>query len=150
MRNLKIVLFWLLMRHILPQLLIRPTPVSLAEEYARAVSANDMATALRLAGGSDDCQTLTTHAFQDHRAKLRQRDSNDLKEMTTQDISLMRIMTFYDKPVPQKPSLMRPVPGQLVSVMAKMENGKTIWLSLKTRYAPFFGTRYVCGQDIGD
>jgi hypothetical protein len=137
-------------RHVLPQLLIWPSPISLAEQHAQAVAANDLETALRLAGGSENCQTLTTHVFQDHRAKLRQRDGNDHTEMSIQDTSLMRIVTFYDKPVPQTPLTMRPVPSQLVSVMAEMENGKATWFSLKMRYTPFFGTRYICGQDIGD
>jgi hypothetical protein len=136
-------------RHLLPQLLIWPTPGSLAEQYTRALAADDLETALRLTDGSEACEAIMEQVFQAHRAKLQQRIGDDQPETGIKSISLKRITTFYEKPVPQKFVVMQPVPSQRVSTMTEMENGKSIWLSLKMRYTPIFGTRYICGQDIG-
>jgi hypothetical protein len=136
-------------RHLLPQLLIWPTPGWLAEEYTRALVADDLEAASRLTDGSEACEAITEQVFQTHRAKLQQRTGDDQPATGFKNISLKRITTFYEKPVPQRFLVMQPVPSQHVSTLTEMENGKSIWLSLKMRYTPFFGTRYICGQDMG-
>jgi hypothetical protein len=136
-------------RHLLLQILIWPTPGSLVEQYTWALAADDLEAALRLTDGSEACEAIIEQVFQEHRAKLRQRIGDDQPETGIKNISLKRITTFYEKPVPQRFLMMQPVPSQRVSTLTEMENGKNIWLSLKMRYTPFFGTRYICGQDIG-
>lgn len=135
-------------RHVLPQLLIWPTPSSLSKQYVQALAANDLEAALRLTDGSEACETIMKQAFQNHQAQLKRRTDSAGLETNIQDISGRSITTFYDKPVPQEFVMMQPIPSQLVTVMAEMENGQTIWLNLKLRYTPFWGTRYICGQDI--
>ena len=137
-------------RHLLPQLLIWPAPPALAEQYVRALGANDLETTLRLTGQSDTCLTIVTRVFQKHLAQLSQKVGNDRPETGFQNISVKSIKTFYDRPVPPRFLLMQPAPDQQVAIMAQMENGQTIWLNLKMRYAPFWGTRYICGQGIDD
>jgi len=135
-------------RHILPQLLVWPTPISLSERYVQALAADDLEAALQLTDGSDKCETVTVQAFEEDQARLKQRIGANMKEATIRDISIPSIKTFYDKPLPQGLVIVQPVPKQLATVMAKTENGETIWLSLKMSYSPFLGTRYICGKDI--
>jgi hypothetical protein len=137
-------------RHVLPQLLIWPAPDVLVEQYAQALAANDLEAALHLTDGSEACQTIMGPIFQAHQAQFQQRLADDRPEMSIKNISVKSITTFYEKPVSQGFVLMQPGPSQLVTVMAEMENGQTIWLNLKLRYTPFWGTRYICGQDIDD
>lgn len=135
-------------RHVLPQLLIWPAPSSLSKQYVQALAANDLEAALHLTDESEVCETIMKQAFQKHQAQLKRRTNSAGLETNIQDISGKSFTTFYDKPVPQGFVLLQPVPSQLVTVMAEMENGQTIWLNLKMRYTPFWGTRYICGEDI--
>ncbi len=137
-------------RHLLPQLLIWPTPAALAEQYVQDLGSNDLEAALRLTNQSEACETIMARVFQKHQAQLSQKLGNDRSETSFQNISGKRITTFYEQPVPQRFVMMQPVPNHLVTIVAKMENGKTIWLNLKMRYTPFLGTRYICGQDMDD
>jgi len=50
-------------RHVLPQVLIWPTPVSLAEQYTQALAADDLGAALRLTDRSDGCTRIMPQAF---------------------------------------------------------------------------------------
>jgi len=86
--------------------------------------------------------------FQTHQAQLTQKVGNDRAEMGIRSVSVKNTTTFYNKPVPQDFIIMQPVPSRLVTVMVEMENGKTMWLNLKMGYAPFWGMRHLCGQDI--
>jgi hypothetical protein len=135
-------------RHILPQLLVWPSPVSLSEQYVRALAADDLEAVLRLTDGSDKCERVMVQAFQEDQARLKRTIGDSLKEANIRDISIPSIKTFYDKPLPQGFVVMQPVPKQLATVMAKTENGETIWLNLKMSHSPFLGTRYICGGDI--
>jgi hypothetical protein len=135
-------------RHVLPQLLIWPSPVSLSEQYAQALAADDLEAALRLTDGSDACKTRMKQAFQDHQARLTQRLGDERRELGIQETSVKSLVTFYDKPVPQGFVLMQPVPKHLATIMAETENGGVSWLSLKMSYKPLLGTRYICGKDI--
>jgi hypothetical protein len=135
-------------RHVLPQLLIWPSPVSLSEQYVEALAGEDLEAALRLTDGSDVCETIMGEAFQDHQARLTQSLGDERRQSDIQDTSVKSIKTFYDKPVPQGFVLMQPVPKHLATIMAETENGGTSWLSLKMSYKPFLGTRYICGKDI--
>jgi hypothetical protein len=135
-------------RHVLPQLLIWPSPVSLSEQYAQALAADDLEAALQLADGSDDCKTRAEKAFQDHRARLTQRLGDEKHVPGIRDTNLKSFATFYDKPVPQRSAIMQPVPKHLATIMAETESGTIIWLNLKMSYGSFLGTRYICGQGI--
>lgn len=137
-------------RHVLPQLLIWPAPNVLAEQYTQVLVANDLEAALRLTDGSETCGTIMRPVFQARQAQFQQRLADDRPEMGIKNISVKSITTFYEKPVSQGFVLMQPGPSQLAIVMAEMENDQTIWLNLKLRYTPFWGTRYICGQDIDD
>jgi hypothetical protein len=135
-------------RHVLPQLLVWPTPISISEQYVRALAANDLDAALRLTNGSEECRTIMAQEFQDDQARLKQRIGGNLKESNIRDIFIPSITTFYDKPLPRGFVIMQPVPKQLATIMVKTENGGTIWLNLKMSYSPFLGTRYICGGHI--
>lgn len=135
-------------RHILPQLLVWPSPVSLSEQYVRALAADDVETALWLTDGSDKCKRVTVQAFQEDRSRLKKTIGDNLTEANIEDIFVASIRTFYEKPLPQGFVIMQPAPKQLATVMTKTENGKTIWLNLKMSHSPFLGTRYICGGEI--
>lgn len=135
-------------RHLLPQLLIWPSPISLSEQYTQALATNDLDAALRLTDRSEACETIVAQVFQNHQARLRQRVGDDRPELGIQGVAVKSITTFYDKPVPQRFILMQPVPQQLATVVAELEDGGTIWMNLKMSYTPFWGTRYICGRDI--
>ncbi len=135
-------------RHILPQLLVWPSPVSLSEQYVQALAADDLEAALQLTDGSDKCERVMAQAFQEDRSRLKQTIGDDLKEANIRDIFVPSIKTFYDKPLPQGFVIMQPAPKQLTTVMAKTENGETIWLNLKMSHSPYLGTRYICGGDV--
>ena len=135
-------------RHILPQVLIWPTPPSLSEQYIQVLAANDLEAALKFTDQSDECHTIMAQVFQDHRALLEQQLGGDEPKLALQDISVKKTTTFYSKPVPQGFIIMQPVPKQLTTIAARWENGETTWLNLKMSYQPFLGTRYICGQDI--
>jgi hypothetical protein len=135
-------------RHVLPQLLIWPSPASLSEQYAQALAADDLEAALRLADGSDDCKSRVKKAFQDHRARLTQTLGDESIEPGIRDANVKSFATFYEKPVPQRSAIMQPVPQHLATVMAETENGRTVWLNLKMSYRPFLGSRYICGAGI--
>jgi len=137
-------------RHPLPQLFIWPTPPTLAAHYAHALAANDLEAARRLTDGSEACRAIVGQAFQGHQAQLRSGQASDQLGMNIKNTSVKGVTTFYDKPVARRFGLMQPVPSQLVTVMAEMENGQTIWLNLKMRYTSFWGTRYICGREIDE
>ena len=137
-------------RHLLPQLFIEPTPASLTAQYSQALAANDLEAAMRLTDRSEACETIMRHVFREDRAKLQQRLTDDRPEVSIQDISIKSVTTFYEKPVPQRVVLMQPAPSQLVTTKVEMENGQPVWLNLKMRYRPFWGARYICGQEIDD
>jgi hypothetical protein len=137
-------------RHILPQLLVWPPPSSLTEQYVQALGSNDLEAILRLTDQSEACETIMAQVFQKHQAQLSQKVGNDRPETSFQNISVKSFRTFYDQPVSQRFVMMQPVPGQQVTFVAEMEDGQTIWLNLRMRYTPFWGTRYICGQAVDD
>jgi hypothetical protein len=132
-------------RHLLPQLLIWPSPPALSEQYMQALSANDIEAALRLTDRSEACRTVTAAIFQQHRARLAQQLGENRPAANLRDISVKRLATFYDQPLPQGRVIMQPVPQQLLTLTAKTKTGSSIWLNLKLSYRPLFGTRYICG-----
>jgi|GEM_PF-2777892 len=136
-------------RHVLPQILVWPTPITLSEQYIHALASNDLETALGLTNRSDECDKIMVQVFRDHQALLKQRLGDDEPETIIQNILVEKITTFYDKPVPKGLVIMQPVPSQLATIMVEPENDGTIWLTLKMKYKPFLGTRYICGQVIG-
>jgi hypothetical protein len=134
--------------HVLPQLLIWPSPVLLSEQYAQALAADDLEAALRLTDGSDECKIRAKKAFQDHRARLTQRLGDERNVLGIGNTDVKSFATFYDKPVPQRSAIVQPVPQHLATIMAETENGGIVWLNLKMSYRPFLGTRYICGAGI--
>ena len=134
-------------RHMLPDLLIRPSPVSLSEQYVEALAAEDLEAALRLTDRSDVCETTMAQVFQDHQARLTQSLGEKRRQSVIKDTSVKSIRTFYDKPVPQGFVITQPVPKNLATVVVETENGGTVWLSLKMSYQPILGTRYIYGKD---
>lgn len=135
-------------RHLLPQLLIRPSPLALAEQYIQALSRNDLEAALELTNHTTECETRMLKLFEDHQARLTQIVNNGRSETTIQAVSVKNITTFYDKPVPGGLLLLPPEPNQLVTVLTETQTGRTMWLELKMSYHPIWGQRYICGQDI--
>ena len=132
-------------RHLLPQLLIWPSPPALAEQYMQALAANDVEAALRLTDRSEACRTVTAEIFQQHRAQLAQNLGENRPAANLRDISVKCLATFYDRPLPQGHVIMQPVPQQLLTLTAKTEAGSSIWLNLKLSYSPLLGPRYLCG-----
>ncbi len=57
-------------RHVLPQVLVWPMPLSISGQYVQALAANDLETALRLTDGSKGCETVVVQAFQEDQARL--------------------------------------------------------------------------------
>jgi hypothetical protein len=136
-------------RHVLPQLLIWPSPAPLSERYVQALAANDVEAALRLTDRSPKCDALLAQVFQDDQARLKQILGDDGGKLDIRNTSVKRTMTFYDKPLPRGSGILQPVPQQLVTVMAETEKSSPIWLSLKMSYGPLLGTRYICGGEMG-
>jgi hypothetical protein len=135
-------------RHVLPQLLIWPSPVSLSEQYVEALAGEDLEAALRLTDRSDMCETNMVQAFRDHQGRLEQILGDERRQSDIQDTGVVSIRTFYDKPVPQGLVIMQPVPKNQTTIIAETEDDGVVWLSLKMSYKPFLGTRYICGQYI--
>jgi hypothetical protein len=136
-------------RHVLPRVLVWPSPVPLSERYVQALAENDLEAALRLTDRSPECEALMGEVLQDDQARVKQILGDDGDKLNIRDASVMRFTTFYDKPFPQGLGILQPVPQQLVTVMVETEKGSPIWLSLKMSYGPFIGTRYICGGEIG-
>jgi len=136
-------------RHVLPQLLIWPSPVSLSERYVQAVALDDLGAVLRLTDRSVRCETVMRQLFQDHRRQWGQQVGLSQPASVKDTVSVERISTFYEKPVTQRILFMQPAPHQLATIGTRLENGRTVWLNLKMSYRPFVGRRYLCGDEIG-
>ena len=128
-------------RVVVPKRSIAARESSLAE--------NDVVAALRLTDRSPECEALLAEVFQDDEARVKQILGEDGDKLDIRDASVMRFVTFYDKPLPQDLAILQPVPQQLVTIMVETEKGNPVWLGLKMSYGPYFGTRYICGGEIG-
>jgi hypothetical protein len=136
-------------RHLLPRVLVWPTPVALSERYVDALAASDLDAALRLTDRSEKCEAIMREVFETHQAQFRQRLGETWPEARGRSTSVKAVTTFYDKPLPQQiVPLPLPVPQELATVVVATGNGRTMWLDLKESYQPFLGTRYICGQGI--
>lgn len=135
-------------RHLLPQLLVTPTPAALAEQYVLALSHNDLEAALRLTDQSEQCDALVAEQFRAHRERLIQSVGHHSAQPNIRAVTVKSLTTFYEKPVPQGFVLLPPVPKQLVTVVAETESARTLWLNLRMSYQPIVGRRYVCGEEI--
>jgi hypothetical protein len=136
-------------RHLLPQLLIWPSPVSLSEQYVQAVTLDDLETTLCLTDRSSRCETVMRQLFQDHRRQWGHQVDLNQPGSVIDTVSVERITTYYEKPVAPRVLFMQPPPHQLATLGARLENGRTVWLNLKMSYRPFFGRRYLCGDEMG-
>lgn len=136
-------------RHLLPRVLVWPTPVALSERYVDALAASDLDAALRLTDRSEKCEAIMREVFETHQTQFRQRLGEAWSETRGRSTSVKAVTTFYDKPLPQQiVPFPLPVPQELATVVVATDNGKTMWLDLKESYEPFLGTRYICGQGI--
>lgn len=136
-------------RHLLPQLLIWPSPVSLSDQYVQAVTLDDLETVLRLTDRSSRCKMVMGRLFQDHRRQWSRQVGLNQPDPVIDTVSVEGITTFYEKPVAPRVLFMQPPPHQLATLGARLENGRTMWLSLKMSYRPFLGRRYLCGDEMG-
>ena len=125
-------------RHALPEMLIWPSPRTLSERYVQALAAGDLEAALKLTHPSHECHQMMTQQFLDQQAQLADRlgdawSGSDLRHSTAK-----RTTISYDDQMPQ----------QLVHIQVETEAGRTVGLTLRIRYQPLMGARYICGTGI--
>jgi hypothetical protein len=125
-------------RHVLPQMLIWPSPQTLSDRYVQALAAGDLEAALQLTYPSHECHQIMTQQFLDQRAQLTERLGDGWSESGFRHSTAKRITIFYDDHMPQ----------QLVHIQVEREAGRTAWLTLRMRYKPLLGARYICGTGI--
>jgi hypothetical protein len=125
-------------RHLLPNILIRPTPIALAEQYTQALAADDLPAAQQLTDGSAGCDQLVTETFQEDQVLLLRVLGEDWQSGPLPQTLVEGIITFYDEHQPQ----------HLVFLQITTEDGKTGWLSLRMRYSPYLGARHICGSGV--
>ena len=125
-------------RHVLPEMLIWPSPRTLSERYVQALAAGDLEAALQLTHPSHECHQTMTRQFLDQRAQLAERLGDGWPESGFRHSTVKRITYFYDNHIPQ----------QLVHIRVETEAGETDWLTLRMRYQPLMGARYICGTGI--
>jgi hypothetical protein len=125
-------------RHVLPDVLIWPSPRALSEQYVQALAADDLEAALKLAHPSHECHQITTQQFLDQRAQLAESLGDGWSGSDYRHPTAKRITSFCDYQMPQQP----------VHVQVETEAGTTAWLTLRMRYQPVMGARYMCGTVI--
>jgi len=137
-------------RHLLPTWLIPPLAPALGQQYVHAVLTDNRVAALDLSEQSEVCLAATAAAFEDHRALLQRRLGATGDATQLEDVSVRSATWFYDQPVQGRYLFMLPVPSQLYAVSARFSEDRTVVFDLKTRHQPYFGPRYLCGQDMQD
>jgi hypothetical protein len=125
-------------RHVLPEMLIWPSPRTLSERYVQALAADDLEAALQLTHPSHECHQIMTQQFLDQQAQLAERLGDGWSESGFRHSTAKRITILYDDHMPQ----------QLVHIQVETEAGRTVWLTLRMRYKPLKGARYICGTGI--
>jgi hypothetical protein len=125
-------------RHALPEMLIWPSPQTLSERYVQALAADDLEAALQLTHPSHECHQIMTQQFLDQRAQLTGRLGDGWSESGLRHSTAKRITAAYDDHMPQ----------QLVQIQVETEAGRKVWLTLRMRYRPLMGARYICGTGI--
>ena len=79
-----------------------------------------------------------TQQFLDQRAQLTGRLGDGWSESDFRHSTAKRITNSYDDQMIQ----------QLVHIQVETEAGRTAWLTLRMRYKPVLGARYICGMGI--
>lgn len=130
--------------HVLPQVLVPPSPPSLSEKYVLALVAGDREGALRLSGSSSECQAIMGEVFKEHQGAFTTGVGEGWEGIDFQEITVKSLQTFYEPTAQDGFRVLPPPPSQLAFVMAEMENGKTVWLELKMGTAPFLEGRQLC------
>jgi hypothetical protein len=125
-------------RHVLPQMLIWPSPRALSERYVQALAADDLEAALQLTYPSHECHQIMPQQFLEQQAQLAQRLGDGWSESGFRHSSAKRITIFHDDHMPQ----------HLVHIQVETEAGRTVWLTLRMRHKPLMGARYICGTGI--
>jgi hypothetical protein len=120
-------------RHVLPEMLIWPSPRTLSGRYVQALAAGDLEAVLQLTHPSHECHQIMAEQFLEQRAQLAERLGDGWSESDFRHSIAKRITFSYDDPVPQ----------QLVHIQVR-----TVWLTLRMRYKPLMGARYICGTGI--
>ena len=125
-------------RHVLPEMLIWPSPRTLSERYVQALAADDLEAALQLTHPSHECHQIMAQQFLEQRAQLAERSGDDWSESGFRHSTAKRITFSCGDHMPQ----------QLVHIQVKTEAGKMVGLTLRMRYKPLMGARYICGTGI--
>jgi hypothetical protein len=135
-------------RHVLPQVLIWPSPLSLSDQYLQALADEDPEAALRLTDRSDACTAIMTQVFQEDHNLLEERLGTGWQDNGLPKASVRSIATYFAPWPPEEVTVLQPVPQQLARIMVRTEDDKTAWLSLRMSHGPFLGRRYICGAGM--
>ena len=125
-------------RHVLPEMLIWPSPRTLSERYVQALAADDLEAALQLTHPSHECHQIMTQQFLAQQAQLAERLGDGWSESGFRHSTEKGITISYDDHMPQ----------QLVHIQVETEAGRTVGLTLRMRYQRLMGARYICGTGI--
>ena len=125
-------------RHVLPELLIWPSPQTLSERYIQALAAGDLEAARRLTHPSHECHQIMTQQFVDDRAQLVERLGDGWSESGLRYSIAKQPATANDDQMPQ----------QLVHIQVQTEAGQTVGLTLRMRYKTLRGARFICGTGV--
>jgi len=125
-------------RHVLPEVLIWPSPRTLSERYVQALAADDLEAALQLTHPSHECHQIMTQQFLDQQALLAEGLGEGWSASGLRHSIAERTTMLYDDHMPQ----------QLVHIQVETESGRTVGLTLRMRYQRLMGRRYICGTGI--
>ena len=103
-----------------------PSPVPLSERYVQALAADDLEAAMRLTDRSPECEALMAEVYQGDRARVERLLGDDGGTLDVRDASVMRFVTFYDKPLAREAGVLQPVPQQLVTFMVETDKGSPV------------------------
>jgi hypothetical protein len=125
-------------RHVLPEMLIWPSPRTLSEQYVQALAAGDLDAALELTHPSHECHQMMAQQFLDQQAQLADRLGDGWSVSDVRNPTAKRATILYHDQMPQ----------QLVHIQVETEAGRMVALALRMQYQPLLGARYICGTGI--
>lgn len=116
-------------RHVLPRMLIQPSPDAIADTFVKAITAGDLELALSLTDGTTDCVANMTRTFEWYSPKYTgvQADELDMK----------RYFWYVDDPADE-------------TIAFTFFSDLDDWpITFRTTYSPF-GKRFTCGSVFAD